>query len=159
MKSLAVFVSLTVLASSGIALADDNPFAAFKGKMKAGQYDMSMEVDMGNMPGVPAGMAKQNRKFSHCLKQEDIDKGALNKGSDGKGMPDNCKVSDFRMSGNTASYRLECTGEDAMSMDAQITFVSAGYDMAMQMKIGTGKGEPPVKMSQKWQARYTGACK
>jgi Protein of unknown function (DUF3617) len=159
MKKLAVFVSLAALASPFVALADSNPFGdSFKGKMKAGQYDMSMEMDMGAVPGMPPGMGKQNFKFSHCITQEDIDKGALNKGRDGKGMPDNCKFSDFKMSGNAASYHVECTGEHPMSMDAQIAFLSDGYDMAMQMKMAMGKGGEPMQMSQKLKSRYTGSC-
>lgn len=158
MKTVAALVSLAALAFASAVLADDNPFAAFKGKMKEGQYDMTMEMDMGAMPGLPPGMGKQTHKISHCVTQQDIDNGALGKGRDGK-MPDNCKVSDFKMSGNTASYHMECTGEHAMSADNQITFVGSGYDMNMRMKMAMGQGGQPMQMTQKIQSRYTGACK
>jgi Protein of unknown function (DUF3617) len=157
MKTLAAAVSLAAFASAAIA-ADDNPFAAFKGKMKEGMYDMTMEMDMGQVPGMPPGMGKRSHKVSHCVTQQDIDKGALGKGRDGKGMPDNCKISDFKMGGNTASYHMECTGERAMSADNQITFLGNGYDMNMRMKMAMGKGGQPVEMAQKIQSRYTGPC-
>ena len=156
MKILAACLSLAAFATAALA-ADDNPFAAFKGKMKEGQYDMTMEMDMGQMPGMPAGMGKQSHKFSHCVTQQDIDKGALGKGRDGK-MPENCKISDFRMSGNTASYHMECTGDRAMSADNQITFLGNGYDMNMKMKMAMGQGGQPMEMTQKMQSRYAGPC-
>jgi hypothetical protein len=156
MKTLAAAISLAAFATAAIA-ADDNPFAAFKGKMKEGQYDMTMEVDMGQMPGMPPGMAKQTRKMSHCVTQKDIDQGELGK-SDRK-MPENCKVSDFKMSGNTATYHVECTGDHAMSMDNQVAFVGNGYDMNMKMKMAMTKGAAPMEMAQKIQSRYTGPCK
>ena len=40
------------------ATAADNPFEAFKGKMKAGLYEYKIDMDMGQMPGMPAGMGK-----------------------------------------------------------------------------------------------------
>ena len=141
--------------SCGCALAA-TPFEGFKGKMKEGLYDYQMEMDMGAIPGMPPGMGKQTHSFQHCVTAQDIEKGAVNRGRDGK-MPENCEVRDFKMSGNTASYTMECKGEHPMKADNKITFTGNGYDM--DMKMAMNHGGQAMNMNQKMKARYVGACK
>lgn len=153
-------VSLLCLACAATfalaASAADNPFQAFHGKVKAGMYEYRTEMDMGNIPGMPAGMGKQSHTFQHCVTPEDIQRGEMGKGGRDR-MPKDCAVKDFRMSGNTASYKMVCTGEHAMTADNKITFTGNGYDMDMMMDMSAG-GQP-MRMKQHMQARYLGACK
>ena len=137
------------------AWAQSNPFSAFKGKMKEGMYEYKMEMDMGQMPGMPPGMGKQNMTMQHCITAEDIEKGGLNKGRDGQ-MPKNCEIQNFKMSGSTASYTMACTGENKMTADSVITFQPNGYDMDMKMKMD--RGGQVMTMNQKAQARLLGPC-
>ena len=150
--------SLIALACAGTlslaAAAADNPFQAFKGKIKAGMYEYKTEMDMGQIPGMPPGMGRQSHTFQHCVTAEDINRGEVDKGRNGP--PKNCEVKDFRMSGNTASYRMVCTGEHAMEADNHITFASDGYTMDMKMALNE-RGRP-MNMTQHMQARYVGAC-
>jgi hypothetical protein len=60
------------------------------------------------------------------------------------------------MSGNTASYRMVCTGEHAMEADNHITFANDGY--TMDMKMAMNERGRPMNMTQHMQARYVGAC-
>jgi hypothetical protein len=136
--------------------ASANPFEGLKAKTKAGLYEYKMEMDMGAIPGMPPGMGKQNHTFQRCLTQEEIDKGQMGRGRDGK-MPENCEVRDFKMSGNTASYTTECKGEHAMKVDNKVTFTGDGYDM--DMKMAMTQGGQTMNMHQKMNARYLGACK
>ena len=139
------------------AWAADNPFSAFKGKMKDGLYEYKMEMDMGQVPGMPAGMGKQSMTTQHCLKQEDIEKGGFSKGRDGKGMPENCKVENFKMSGSTASYTMVCKGGPDMTADNVITFMGDGYKM--DMKMAMNQGDRMMNMTQHMEAKYVGPCK
>jgi hypothetical protein len=152
-------VSLIALACAGsfalAAAAADNPFQAFKGKMKEGMYEYKMDMDMGQIPGMPPGMGKQSRTFQHCVTAEDIKRGEVGK-SDRGGMPKDCEVKDFKMSGNTASYRMVCTGEHAMEADNHITFENNGY--TMDMKMARNERGRQMDMTQHMQARYLGAC-
>jgi hypothetical protein len=143
---------------AGPLLAEENPFFGdFKGKLKEGQYDMTIEVEMGPMAGMPPEMSgKQSQKVSHCVTAQDIGRGTLGKDGGG-GLSDYCKVLGFKMSGNMATYRVECAGEQTMSMDNQITFVADGYDMNTKMTMNIGG--PTVDVTQKTQARYAGPCK
>ena len=132
-----------------------NPAEAMKGKMKAGMYAYKMEMDMGQVPGMPAGMGKQTMNMQHCVTPQDIERGQVGKGRDGKTNA-NCEMKDFKMSGNTATYRMVCKGEAAMTADTKITFVSDGFNM--NMKMAMDQGGRKMNMTQNMEGRYLGPC-
>jgi hypothetical protein len=145
-------------ALSTAAGAADSPFSAFKGKMKDGMYEYKMTMDMGQSPGMPAGMAPQSMTMQHCLKNADIEKNGFAKGRDGKGMPENCKVDNFKMSGNTASYTMVCKGGPDMTADTVITFMSDGFKQDMKMAMASQQGRPAMNMTQHMEGKYVGPC-
>ena len=149
-------LALACVAALAATAWAQNPFSAFKGKVKEGMYDYKMEMDMGQMPGLPPGMGKQSMTMQHCLKQEDIDRGGFTKGRDGKGMSDNCKVENMKMSGNTASYTMVCKGGPDMTADNVITFTNDGYKMDMKMSM-VREGRT-MNMTQHAEAKYVGPC-
>lgn len=153
MKTALLFVVAAISATAAVA---QNPMQGLKGKMKAGLYSYKMEMDMGQMPGMPKGMGKQTMNFEHCVTPQDIEKGELGKGRDNRGS-ENCEIRDFKMSGNTASYRMVCKGEAEMTADNTVTFVPDGYKM--DMKMAMNQGGRKMNMNQKMEARYLGACK
>ncbi len=128
-------VLAAALAATG-ALAQ-SPADAMKGKMKPGLYAYKMEMDMGQVPGMPAGMGKQTMNMQHCVTPQDIEQGQVGKGRDEQGRS-NCEMQDFKMSGNTATYKMVCKGENAMTADNKITFVPDGFNMAMKMAMDHG---------------------
>lgn len=138
------------------ALAADNPFSAFKGKVKEGMYEYKMDMDMGQMPGMPPGMGKQSMTMQHCVTAKDIEQGQMGKNRDGK-MPENCEVKNFKMSGNTASYTMVCKGGPDMTADNVVTFRDGGYTMDMDMVMD--RGGQQMKMKQHMEGRYLGPCK
>jgi hypothetical protein len=151
---------LAVLASAFTATCTgafaQSPFEGFKGKMKEGLYDYKMEMDMGNIPGLPPGMGKQSFNVQNCVTSQDIDKGTFGRGRDGK-MPENCEVRDFKMSGNSATYTTECKGNPPVKADNKITFVGDGFDM--DMKMAMNQGGQVMNVNQKIHARHVGPCK
>jgi hypothetical protein len=146
------FAALAAAALSTAAVAA-GPFDQFKGKMKEGMYETTMQMEI---PGMPGGMGKQNMKFQNCVTAEDIEKGKVGKGKDGK-TPDNCEVKNFAMSGNTASYTTVCKGDPEMTADTKIAFTDAGYNMDMQMAMK--QGGQVMNMKQHMEGRYMGPCK
>lgn len=143
----------TALAAACSQALAASPFEQFRGKMKAGMYETRMQMQI---PGMPAGMGPQMMTFQNCVTQEDIDKGEVGKGRDGKG-PTKCDVKDFKMSGDTATYKTICTGETAVTADNTITFRDSGY--TMDMKMAMNRGGKVTNMSQKMEGRYLGPCK
>jgi len=155
-KSL-LAVAFAASFSLAAAAAPDNPFDAFKGKMKAGLYEYRVDMDMGQMPGMPPGMGKQHHTMQHCVTAEDINKGEVGRGGrDGK-MPQNCEMKNFKMSGDTASYTMVCKGGPDMTADNRIAFRNDGFSMDMNMSMD--QGGHPMHMKQHIESRYLGACK
>jgi len=71
-------------------------------------------------------------------------------------MPKECDIQDFQMSGNTASYKMACTGAHKMNADTKMTFGGDGY--TMDMKMQSNESGHPMNMSQHIVATYKGAC-
>jgi hypothetical protein len=152
MKNGFLLAAACTAAVSAAALAA-GPFDQFKDRMKAGQYEMKMEMEM---PGMPAGVGKQNMTFMHCVTPEDIENGKVGRGRDGKS-PENCEIKNFKMSGNTATYQMVCTGKPDMTADNKITFADNGYKM--DMKATMNQGGQVMNMTQHMESRYVGPCK
>ena len=132
------------------------PFDGFKGKMKDGLYEYKMEMDMGQMPGMPPGMGKQAHTFQNCVTQKDIEDGGFGKSRD-RNQPENCEIKDMKMSGNTATYTMECKGNPAMKADNKITFTGDGFNM--DMKMAMNQGGQVMNMTQRMEGRHIGPCK
>ena len=147
------FLAALVAGAFATAAHAAGPFDQFKGKMKEGMYETTMEMEI---PGMPAGMGKQNMKFQNCVTAQDIESGKVGKSKDSK-MPDNCEVKNFKMSGNTATYTTVCKGDPEMTADTNVTFNDAGY--RMDMKMAMKQGGQVMNMTQRMDARYMGACK
>ena len=144
--------ALAALATFAATAATASPFDQMKGKLKEGQYETKMQMQM---PGLPAGMGAHTMTFSNCIRSADIEKGAL--GSKEGQMPKNCEVKNFRMSGNTASYTTVCKGDPDMTADTTITFKGDGY--VMDMKMAMNQGGQVTNMTQRMESRYVGPCK
>ena len=151
----APLLALAFVVCSTAAIAA-NPFEAFKGKMKEGLYEYKMEMDMGQIPGMPAGMGKQNHTFQRCITAQDIEKGEMNRGRDGKA-PTDCEFKNFNMSGNTATYTMVCTKPQEMTADNKIAFKSDGFIMDMTMRMNQ-RGQA-MNVTQHMESRYLGPCK
>jgi uncharacterized protein DUF3617 len=141
---------VAVAACAFCATAIAGPFDQFKGKMKPGMYETTMDMEM---PGMPQGMGKHTMKTQNCVTQQDIEKGQVGKGKDQKS--ENCDIRNFNMSGNTATYTTVCK-QPEMTADTKITFNDAGYKMDMKMAVA--HNGQPMNMTQHMEGRYVGPC-
>ena len=130
--------------------------SALKGKMKPGLYAQRVEMDMGSVPGMPPGMGKQSFNMQNCLTDDDIEKGELARKDRDKDAPD-CKVSDFKVSAGSASYRMVCKGEMSMAADVAIAFLGDGFRMNMKSTMDLGGQKTTSSMAV--DAKYLGPCK
>ena len=127
----------------------------FKGKMKEGLYEMTMNMEMSAMEGMPQGMKMPSSKTQHCITKKDIEEGSQKMlGQNGKRgeASSECEIKNFTMSGDTASYKMVCAGE--MKIDGTMTFTATGYKGASKITIDK---EESMKMAS--ESRYLGACK
>ncbi|MBX3673958.1 MAG: DUF3617 family protein [Burkholderiales bacterium] len=148
----ALAAALAVTATAAVA---QNDMKAFASRIKPGLYEYKMEMDMGAIPGAPKGMGKQTMTVQHCLTAKDIEDGQLGR-KDPNSKVD-CKITDMKVSGNTANYKFACKGDMQMTSDNTVTFVPDGYKMVSKMSMNAG-GQA-MNMTHNSQAKYLGACK
>jgi hypothetical protein len=150
MNKIAIAGVFALAATSAFA----GPFDAFKGRMKAGLYEMKMDMDMSGNPNIPPQYAKQSHTIQHCVTEQDVEKGAFSQGRDGKGQDPKCEIKDMKMSGDSATYSMVCP---KMQADAKMTFISGGYVMDMNMTMD--QGGRPMTVKQHMESRLVGPCK
>ena len=148
MKRFLVLAALCAAATGATA----SPFDQVKGKMKPGLYDYKMTMEMPNMP---PGMGGRPFTFQHCVTEKDISEGGALKGKDPNSR--DCEIKDFKMSGNTATYTMECKGQTQMKGDAKITFMDNGFNSDVKMTMN--QGGQVMNVSQKMEGRLVGPCK
>ena len=151
MKKIAI--AAACLLAAPVVLA--GPFDAIKGKMKPGMYENKIEMDMGNVPGMPPGMGKQTMTNQHCVTEKDIEDGGVAKGGKARNKDGDCEIKDVTMSGNTATYKMVCP--KGTTGDAKMTFTGSGYVMDVNMNIDQGGHK--MTMKQRTEGKYLGPCK
>ena len=154
MNAIARVATTAAIATLCTAAVAAGPLDQLRGKMKEGLYEYKMTMEI---PGMPPGMARQPHTFQHCVTQKDIEDGGFGKGGREGRAPENCEIKDFKMSGNTASYVMECKGENPMRAENKMTFGDGSFDM--DMKMAMNRGGQVMNMSQHMEGRYLGACK
>lgn len=145
---------LLALAITPALAQSSSQLSALKGKIKEGRYSQKMEMDMGNIPGMPAGMAKKTFTIENCVSDSDIEKGEL--GRSEKGAPD-CQMRDVKVTASNASYKMVCKGEQNITMDVAIAFAGDSYRMTMKSTMDM-EGQK-ITSNMAVDAKYLGPCK
>ena len=148
MKKLLLAAACCTLALP--ALAADNPWGAMKGKMKEGQWEYTMKMTMPGMPG--GGMTMPG--FKQCITAAQIESGGVGQ-KEGK-MPEQCSVRNMKVSGNTATYTMECTKDPKMVSDVSMTF--AGDSFTMKQNTTMDQGGQKMQMVNDMTGKYVGPC-
>ncbi|MBU0751408.1 MAG: DUF3617 domain-containing protein [Gammaproteobacteria bacterium] len=129
----------TLAAASGLAQAAP--------VMQPGMWEITTRMEM---PGMPAGMGQHVTQI--CYRASDVQDVSRTVPKD-----KNCEVKDYKLSGNTASWRMECRGETAMSGSG--TFTYAGNSYSGTTKFTMKQGGQTMNMTQTYSARRVGDCK
>ena len=128
----------------------------FKGKMKEGLYDMSMSMEMSGFKGMPQGMKLPATNMQHCLTKKDIEEGSQTMLGQ-KDAQQKCEMKDFKMSGDTANYKMVCSGQNPMEMETTMTF--SGNNNKGVSKIKMNQNGQAMTMTSNFESKYLGACK
>jgi hypothetical protein len=119
------------------------PVASFAADtMRDGYWELITTMDM---PGMPMKMPPT--KMKHCYTKEDV-KDQKNTVSTDK----NCTVTDYKLSGNKATWKMKCTGKNAGDFSGETIFKGDAYDSTMKMQT---QGHT---MNMKIQAKRIGNC-
>jgi hypothetical protein len=119
-------------------------FAQMQSPMRAGSWEVTMKM---SMPGMEMPPMKQTQ----CVTAEMIKdpQGAVPKGPGGG----DCKVSDYKFTANTATYRMVCTKPAAMTAIGEMKYSSSdAYTGTITVDSG---GQ---KMTMAYDAKRVGDC-
>jgi hypothetical protein len=121
--------------------------------MKPGLWETIVSVEMSGVPGMPKGMqSAPPTTVRHCYRASDTKdlRGTLPKQS-------NCEIANWKESGKTVTWTMNCGGPSAMTMTGSMTYAGDSYS-------GVGKatmnmGGQSMQMTQNFKARRVGDCK
>lgn len=130
------FVALAAIAVVGPARGADHP-------QKPGKWQIKFEMEM---PGMPFKMPPVTTEI--CVTEEDLKDPQKSVPSDPKAQ---CKVSDYKIDGNTVSWSMDCPKQNTKGT-GKITYSEDSYSGTMDMTVGE------QKMTTKYSGKLLGAC-
>lgn len=112
-----------------------------------GQWEVKIEMSMPGLPEMPPMTQTQ------CITPEEArnPQKALPQG--GPGDQSNCKISDYKTTGNKVTWSLKCEGPPPMSGTGDFTYVGDTYTGTFKMDMG---GQT---MTVKYAGKRLGDCK
>ena len=136
----ALVVALAVAATTSYAVAQSS-------LMRPGRWEVTMQMEMPNMP-----VAMPAMKNTQCVTQQEID--SPNKGlpSGPNKNPIECKTSDYKVSGNTVTWTMTCTGQPPTTPSGELRFSGDAYDGLIKMMV------EQQQMSMKISGKRLGDC-
>ena len=118
--------------------------------IRAGRWESTMEMQMAGSP-----LQMPPMKNTRCVTAEEAKDPAksLPSGPEGRGgQKSDCKMSDYKTSGNTATWKMVCTSPQPMTMMGEMTFTDDAY-------TGTLKTDMPQgPMTMKMAGKRIGDC-
>ncbi len=111
-----------------------------------GRWEVKMEMEI---PGMPMKMPAMTT--TQCITKEQAEDPQRSV-PQGRGAPANCKVSDYKVTGNKVTWSMKCEGPDAMSGTGELTYGENTYDGVMKMER---EGQA---MTMKYTGKRLGDC-
>lgn len=125
------------------------------GPRRDGNWDVTIEMQMPNMP---AGMTMPPMKTTQCVTKEeakDPQKSMPSRPERGGGAQD-CKVTDYKESGNKVTWKMVCTGAQPSSGTGEIVYSADSYTGTMV--VNAERGGAPMAMTMKYVGKRLGDC-
>ena len=139
-------MKLIPIAAAVALAAAASPAAAQTSPMRPGQWEVTMQMEM---PGMPMQMPAM--KNARCVTQQEID--SPNRGlPSGSKNPNDCKMSDYKVSGNVVTWTMACTGQQPMTGSGELKFNGDTYDGLVKMMMDQ------QQMTMKMSGKRLGDC-
>ena len=115
-----------------------------QGPIRPGRWDVTMQMQMA---GSPVQMPEM--KTTQCVTPDQVKDptSTLPTGPQGRGGKNDCKVQDYKVSGNTATWKMVCTTPQPMTSTGEMTFTDDSYNGTM--KMDSAQGQMTMKMAGK----------
>ena len=134
MKSM--WLSLMVLGTVAVGIL------MAQGPMRPGRWERTSQMQM-------PGMQMPEMKTTQCVTPEQLKdpSSALPDPSSAPGDKQACKLSDYKASGNTVTWKMACSGAQAMTGNGEMTFAGDAYTGTIKMSMQ--QGEVTMKLAGK----------
>ncbi len=122
-----------------------------QGPMRPGRWETTMQMQMAASP-----IQLPEMKNTRCVTPEDAKdpSKSMPTGPEGRGgQKSDCKMSDYKMSGNTVTWKMVCTTPQAMTTTGEMTFTDDSYTGTMKADMAQGQ------MTMKLAGKRLGDCK
>jgi hypothetical protein len=143
MKTTSLVAALAVLVTVAGVIAQSS--------IRPGRWEVTMQMQMAGSP-----IQMPEMKSTRCVTPEDAKdpSRAVPTGPEGRGgQTSDCKVADYKVSGNTATWKVMCSSPQPMTMTGEMTFNDDSY-------TGTMKSDTPQgPMTMKMAGKRLGECK
>jgi hypothetical protein len=124
--------------------------AAAQPNVKDGMWEVTTTVEM---PGMPAGRPPMT--MQHCITPKDAqDPAVMSRNMEKSGQ---CAMTDYKFQGNTATWKMACKGEGAMTGTGTATYSGNSYTMTNRMALV--RGGQTMNMTTTQTGKYLGPCK
>lgn len=125
--------------------------AVAQSPIRPGRWEVAMQMQMPNMP-----IQMPEMKTTQCITPEqakDPSKSLPSGPQNGRGAAKNdCKVSDYKVSGNTVTWSMACTQPEALTSTGEMSFSDDSYDGTVKMNMQQGA------MTMKVAGKRLGDC-
>jgi len=120
-----------------------------------GQWEFTTKSTMQ----APMNMAMPATTSKFCIKPEDVkDLSKQTMAGAGRGpMPENCKMLDQKVAGDTVSYKMHCDGKAPIDVAGEINYQGSSYQGKSQMEMKGPEGL--MKVSTEFSGKRIGDCK
>lgn len=136
---------IATIAAFVVATAATAIPAAAQSPMRPGQWETIMQMSAPNMPAQMPAM-----KNTRCVTQQEIDSPTRALPNSGK-TPNDCKVSDYKNSGNTVTWNMACSST-GMTGSGELRFNGDAYEGLVKMMV------QQQEMSMKITGKRLGDC-
>lgn len=126
-----------------------------QGPRRDGKWEVKMEMDMPNMPNMPAGFQMPAFTTTQCITPAEANDPSKSMPQGGRGRgpnPDKCKVSDYKVDGNKVTWSMKCDPPEAMTGTGEFVYSGDTYTGVMKMDRG---GQ---QMTMKYAGKRLGDC-
>ncbi len=142
MRAMTAVVA-TLIIGTAAALAQTSP-------IRPGRWEVAMQMQMANSP-----VQMPEIKTTQCVTPEQVKDptSALPRGPQGGGdAKSDCKVANYKVSGNTATWQMSCTTPQPMTATGEIAFTDDTYNGTMKTTL------PQGTMTMKMAGKRLGDC-
>ena len=119
--------------------------------LREGMWEITTKMQMTGQSGVQ--MPQQTVR--HCMTKMDV--ANPRQVTPSAGLPDSrCKMTDYKLQGNTATWRMACAGDGAMTGSGTVTFRGDSYSGSQTMDMK--RSGHVMNMKMEYSGRRTGDC-